>query len=63
MKKLIAILALCTLLLVGGCSPKDPGQQTETPLAVTGDVEVAGDLQFAGIAVESSTGDIAAVVV
>ena len=41
MKKLIAILALCALLLVGGCSPKDPGQQTETPLAVTGDVEVA----------------------
>ncbi len=41
MKRFLAILALCTLLLAGGCRPKDPAANTEPPLAVTGEVEVA----------------------
>lgn len=41
MKRLIAILTLCTLLFAGGCRPADTPKNTEPPLPVTGDVEVA----------------------
>lgn len=41
MKRLLAMLTLCALLLAGGCRPKDPTAGTEPPLAVTGEVEVA----------------------
>ncbi len=41
MKRLLAILTLCALLLAGGCRPKAPTDNTEPPLPVTGDVEVA----------------------
>ncbi len=41
MKRLLAILLSCLILLTGGCRPKAPTHGAETPLPVTGNVEVA----------------------
>ncbi len=41
MKRLIAVLTLCALLLAGGCRPQDPTATAEPPLPVTGAIDVA----------------------